>query len=207
MEQVKSKEETKRRLIEAVAHIFRTEGYAGLGVNKTARIAGVNKKLIYRYFGTFDRLIEAYVVETDYWVKFSESLRHLSTPQGMDETKHFIASVLKEQFQYFYTVKEMQQLILWEVSTDSDLMRSIHRTRESMGQELLEMTDKFFLNNKNNFRAIAALMVGGIYYTILHSRFNGGKFAGIDLKTESGRQSILQAIDDMVSSAFERSAH
>jgi len=206
MEHNKNKENTKRRLIDAVAHVFRTEGYAGLGVNKISRIAGVNKKLIYRYFKSFDRLVEAYVVETDYWMKFAECMRHLPLPEGMEETQHFIASALKEQFKYFYAEPEMQQLILWEVSTDSELMRSIHRTRESMGQDLLELTDPYLSENKVNFRAVAALLVGGIYYTILHSRFNGGKFADVDLKTDSGRKAILQAIDDIVELVFERSA-
>lgn|GEM_PF-1670658 len=43
---MKNKEETKRKLITAVAHIFRTEGYRGLGVNKVAKLAGVSKKLM-----------------------------------------------------------------------------------------------------------------------------------------------------------------
>lgn len=50
----KNKEQTKRRLIDAVGEIFRTSGYPGLGVNKVAKAAGVSKELIYRYFGSFD---------------------------------------------------------------------------------------------------------------------------------------------------------
>ncbi len=40
---LKNKELTKRKLIEAVSFIIRTEGYTGLGVNKIARQAGVHK--------------------------------------------------------------------------------------------------------------------------------------------------------------------
>ena len=53
-------------------------------------------------------------------------------------------------------------------------MRRIHRTRGLMGQQLLEITDEHLATEVVNFRAIAALLVGGIYYTILHSRHNGG---------------------------------
>lgn len=49
-EAYENKENTKRKLIYAVGEIFKTEGPSGLGVNKVARIAGVNKKLFYRYF-------------------------------------------------------------------------------------------------------------------------------------------------------------
>ena len=83
---MKNKEETKRKLVAAVAHIFQTEGYVGLGVNKVAKLAGVSKKLIYRYFGSFERLIEAYVMETDYWMQFSAELRQLTTPKDIEGT-------------------------------------------------------------------------------------------------------------------------
>ncbi|MCQ6959110.1 TetR/AcrR family transcriptional regulator [Mucilaginibacter aquariorum] len=43
---MRDKEQTKRKLINAVAQVFKNEGYAGLGVNKIARLAGTDKKLI-----------------------------------------------------------------------------------------------------------------------------------------------------------------
>ncbi|MEO7215153.1 MAG: TetR/AcrR family transcriptional regulator [Mucilaginibacter sp.] len=196
------KEQTKRKLIAAVAHIFRTEGYAGLGVNKVAKLAGVSKKLIYRYFRSFERLVEAYVIETDYWMQFSGELRQLTVPKDMDGTKRLISHILKNQFLYFQADKEMQQLILWELSSNSDLMRSIHRTREMMGQQVLEMADPYLNKSSINFRAIAALIVGGIYYTILHTRYNGGLFTDLDLSTDTGREDILTAIDQLVNIAF-----
>lgn len=199
----KNKEQTKRKLIEAVAVIFRTEGYRGLGVNKVAKLAGVHKKLIYRYFGGFEQLVEAYVVETDYWMQFADNMKQLSVPKDLAETKRLIGYVLKNQFLYFQSNKEMQQLILWELSTDSNLMRSIHRTREAMGQQLLELTDPYFAKSQINFRAVAALLVGGIYYTILHTHHNGGMFSDVNLATETGKNDILKAIDQILNLLFE----
>jgi AcrR family transcriptional regulator len=49
--QIKNKELTKRKLIDAVGEVFPKEGHTGLGVNKVAKQAGVTKKLIYDYFG------------------------------------------------------------------------------------------------------------------------------------------------------------
>ncbi|SDH48073.1 TetR/AcrR family transcriptional regulator [Mucilaginibacter gossypii] len=199
---MKNKDETKRKLIMAVSHIFQTEGYRGLGVNKVAKLAGVSKKLIYRYFGGFERLVEAYVMETDYWMQFSGELRQLTVPKDLEGTKRLISHILKNQFLYFQSDKAMQELILWELSSNSDLMRSIHRTREMMGQQVLEMADPYLNNPSVNFRAIAALLVGGIYYTILHTRHNGGLFTDIDLSTDSGREDILKAIDQVIDMAF-----
>ena len=199
----KNKEQTKRKLIEAVAVIFRTEGYRGLGVNKVAKLAGVHKKLIYRYFGGFEQLVEAYVVETDYWMQFADHMRQLTLPKDINETKNLIGHLLKNQFLYFQADEQMQQLILWELSTNSNLMRSIHRTREAMGQQFLELTDQYFSKSTVNFRAVAALLVGGIYYTILHTRHNGGMFSDVNLATETGQQEILDAIDQILNKLFE----
>jgi AcrR family transcriptional regulator len=194
----KDKESTKKKLIAAVGDIFRTEGYHGLGVNKVARMAGVDKKLIYRYFGNIDGLIEAYVVETDYWMMFFKKMRTLEVPKNGDQVRRLLTSVLQDQFAYFLKDKEMQRLILWELSVKSPLMRSIHETRELMGKQLLDMTEPYLKNKTTNFRAVAALLVGGIYYIILHTRVHGGKFTDVDLSTDMGLNEILNAIEEVV---------
>jgi len=71
-----------------------------------------------------------------------------------------------------------------------------------MGQKFLEMTDSHFKESKVNFRPIAALLVGGIYYTILHTIFNGSSFTDMDINSEEGRQSILVAIEQIVHWAY-----
>jgi len=198
----RNKELTKRKLIDAVGEIFRKEGHTGLGVNKVARLAGVSKKMIYKHFnGSFNNLIEEYILETDYWMIFGDRVQELIDNQSSSSQK-LITDILQNQFRYFYLDKQMQKLILWEVSTDSELMRSIHRTREATGQKLLELTDQHFAGTGINFRAVAALLVAGIYYTILHTRFNGGVFSDIDLSTEEGREEMLRAIEMIVGWAY-----
>ena len=198
----RNKELTKRKLIDAVGEIFRKEGHTGLGVNKVARLAGVSKKMIYKHFnGSFNNLIEEYILETDYWMIFGDRVQELIDNQSSSSQK-LITDILQNQFRYFYLDHQMQKLILWEVSTDSKLMRSIHRTREATGQKLLELTDQHFAGTGVNFRAVAALLVAGIYYTILHTRFNGGFFSDIDLSTEEGREEMLRAIEMIVGWAY-----
>lgn len=201
--QVKNKELTKRKLIDAVGEIFRTEGHTGLGVNRVAKKAGVTKKLIYDYFERdFNNLVEAYIVETDYWMAFADRVQQLVDDHAYTDNQKLITDILQNQFRYFYLDKQMQKLILWEVSTNSPLMRSIHNARESMGQKLFELTDAHFKNTGVNFRAVAGLLVAGIYYTILHTRFNGGVFSDIDVSTEAGREEMLKAIEMIVGWAY-----
>lgn len=199
----KDKENTKRKLIEAVGEIFHTQGFREIRISKVARYAGVDRKLVYRYFGNLNNLIEAYIVENDYWMLFSEHLKSLFKEVQLPDNKALITQILQEQFKFFYAEKEMQQLILLELNETNAMMRSIHNARESLGQGLLETTDAHFENTKVNFRAVAALLVGGIYYIVLHTRTNGHKFAGLDLKTDEGMNAIMETIKMIVDWAYQ----
>jgi len=82
-------------------------------------------------------------------------------------------------------------------------MKSIHNARESMGQKLLATTDEHFSGTKVNFRAIGALLVGGIYYSVLHTLHNGGTFSDLDLTSNEGQKQIVIAIEQIVGWAYD----
>ena len=199
---MKDKEATKRKLIDAVGVIIKRDGFSTLKISTIAKVAEVDRKLIYRYFGGLNHLIEAYIVENDYWLLFSEKMKTMLEQKEFTGSEQIITAILQNQFNFFVSQKEMQRLILWELSANSPMMRSIHNARESMGQKFLEMTDSHFKESKVNFRPIAALLVGGIYYTILHTIFNGGSFTDMDINSEEGKQSMLVAIEQIVHWAY-----
>jgi AcrR family transcriptional regulator len=200
----KNKAETKRRLILAVGEIVKEEGFSGLKISTIAKKAEVDRKLIYRYFGGLNYLIESYVVENDYWMLFADNMKKMIQESKFTSSEQLITAVLQNQFKFFFTEKDMQRLILWELSADSPLMRSIHNVRETMGQKFLELTDLHFKDSTVNFRAVAALLVGGIYYTVLHTKFIGGNFTDLDIATEDGQTEILKAIEQIVAWAYKQ---
>ncbi|WP_183574660.1 TetR/AcrR family transcriptional regulator [Mucilaginibacter sp. X5P1] len=195
---MKSKENTKRKLIWAIGEIIRIDGFDSLSASKVARKAEVDRKLINRYFGGLTQLIEAHIVENDYWMLFADHINGIIKSNIYPGSKELITAVLQNQFSYFISEKDMQRLILWELTTDSPLMKSIHNARESMGQKILELTDEHFQKSNINFRAIGALLVGGIYYTVLHTIYNGSKFADLNISSEEGQKEILKAIEQIV---------
>lgn len=199
---MKNKENTKRKLIDAVGEIIRQHGFKFIRISKVAQLAGVDRKLIYRYFGNLDNLIEAYITENDYWMIFADHLKTLLKDQDVSDNKALVIQILQEQFKFFYAEKKMQGLILMELSEKNTLMHSIHNARESLGQQFFEKTDAHFKNSDVNFRAVAALLVGGIYYMILHTRNNGYNFSGINLNTQEGINSVLETVARIVEWAY-----
>lgn len=199
----KNKELTKKKLILSVGTIIRKNGYSGLGVNAIAKEAGVDKKLIYRYFGDVNKLIETYVIEKDYWLSLDHRAEEaLEAITKKDDLALMVSSLLENQLEFFYTAEEMQKLILWQISERVDLLNSICKVREDFGEKVFEKADKYFKSSNVNFRAVSALLVGGIYFMVLHAKKNDSKACGIDINSTEGRKEIIKAIRQIVTWSF-----
>lgn len=194
----RNKERTKLKLIDAVGEIIRTQGYTKLGVNNIATTAGVSKKLIYRYFETADKLIETYVRSRDYWMGFEHQAGELVDQHRSDHGRRLIETVLKNLYEHMSEVPETQKIILWEISEHSNLMREISERREAFGSEVFALTDSFFEGTSVDIRAISGLLLGGIYYQILHSNATGGSFCEIKNDQEERKKRLFQSIESIL---------
>jgi len=199
----RNKEQTKRKLLQAVGEIIVEKGYSGLGVNKIANKAGVDKKLIYRYFGDGNALVEAYILEKDYWLGFAGKIQEFNDVKTPDKAKEIISTVLERQFTFFYEEKEMQRLILEELTSKSAMIASICNIRGNIGASLLKLTDPHFKGSGVSFRGVSALLVSGIYYLVLQARINGGTICGLDINALSGREEIVRTIRHIIQWAYE----
>jgi AcrR family transcriptional regulator len=204
---MKNKEYTKRKLIDAVGEVLLAHGFKGVRISKVANVAGVDRKLVYRYFGNLDGLIEAYIIENDYWMIFGNHSRSLFKDQHGVNGKAMVKQILQEQFNFFIREEKMQALILMELSVSNPLVQSIHNVRENLVQQFYRQTDAYFKGSKVNFRAVAALLVGGIYYVILHTKHIGHAFGGVDLKRDEGRLSIFEAMSNIIDWAYAAAAN
>ena len=198
---MKDKELTKRKLIDAVGTVIRTNGFEAIRVSKVAREAGVDRKLVYRYFGNINNLTEAYISENDYWMLFADQLKRLSRDVNEKDSRAFMTKIMKELFRFFIEEPEMQRIILMELSGAAPV-RSIPNLRETISEELLGRTDDHFKSSAVNFRAVSALLVGGIYYIVLHTRKNGHHFADLNLKTDEGMKALMSTVEQIIDWAF-----
>jgi AcrR family transcriptional regulator len=194
-----------KRLIAAVGEILKEKGYTGLGINKVALQAGVSKELIYRYFDGMNNLLKTYITSKDYWLPV---LAHLNKNEltGEGDIQQLFTGLMQEQFHFFYNEPEMQKFILWQISESNSVMRSISDRRESEGAKLLALTNDHFKNSPVNFRAIIALLLGGIYYVVLHASTNKSTVAGIDVNIERDRKEVLKAIEQILGWAWDAAA-
>ncbi|QKJ28399.1 TetR/AcrR family transcriptional regulator [Mucilaginibacter mali] len=196
------KERSMQRLMEAVGCVIKEKGYSGLGPTNIAKAAGLNKRLIYFYFGTVDNLIEQYVRSKDYFAGASNGANQLLEQNKASGTCKLLESLLINQLEHFYNNEEMQKIILWQISQKSQIMYEVAETREQLGAHFFELADKELDRAKVDLRAVAGLLVGGIYYMVLHAKSNDSLFCQIDVNTKEGIERIKSAISTILADTY-----
>jgi len=198
------KEKTKRKIIDAVGVIIKRDGFKGLGVRAVAREANVHHSLINTYFGSLDSLVEIYIRGKDYWTIPETSSNNSLTTSANPDTRQILQDLLLNQLQYFSKEEEMQKIILWQISERSKIMFEVAEEREKLGAEFFKLADPFFEGTDVDLRAVAGLLVGGIYYMVLHAKSNDSLFCQIDLNSEAGIERIKKAISIILEDAYSR---
>src|ERR1700761_5667911 len=194
-------DERRLKLIEAVGETLKEKGYESLGLNKIAAQAGVSKPMVYEYYGSLNGLLKAYIAGKDSWVPYLESLELPEQPTA-EELKDCFIKMLQDQFLFFHQEKEMQRLVHWQIRGYNPLMRATCEAREREGARLLKLTDDHFRGSGISLKAVLAMIVGGVYYNVLHDSAGLGTMAGIDLKNEKDFEVVLKTIAQIVGWAF-----
>ncbi|MCX8532426.1 TetR/AcrR family transcriptional regulator [Chryseobacterium luquanense] len=198
---IRDKEKTKQKLLNAVGKILKTKGYSGLMVSKIAAVAGFDKKLIYEYFGSTDKLIDEYIRSQDYWSKFEAG----DDVDLSDGGKELSKMAIVNQFESLKKNKELQKILVWEMSESRPILKKILDQREEVGEVLFKnITDPHFGDKSEEYRAITALLIAGSYHLNLYTGHNGSTFCGIDMKSEEGRKKIEKAIVDIIDFAYNK---
>jgi len=195
-------DEKKAKLIGAVGDILKEDGCHSLGLNKIILRAGVSKPMVYEYFGSLNGLLKAYIVQKDSWLAYFESLQLPEYPTT-EELKGCFIKMLQDQFWFFQGDKEMQKLVLWQISEFNPLMRATCEAREREGVRLLELADGHFRRSGISLKAVMGMLVGGIYYNVLHDTAGLGTMAGVDIRNQKDFDTMLKTIAQVIDWAFQ----
>jgi AcrR family transcriptional regulator len=193
---VRDRQITSRRLISAVGSILAKKGFKGVGVNAVAREAGVDKVLIYRYFGGLEGLVAAFGKAGDFWPSSLELA-------GGDIYK-FSQMPLEERLSAFGAnfIRSLQKrpltqaIMAWEIIEPNELTDELERVRE---ESILEFFQMFFIkdNTKVDLQAIVMLIGAGVSYLVLRSK-TIDFYGGIEIGSEKGWKRLQDGIDQIV---------
>lgn len=197
---IKNKERTKKRFLDAVGKLLKSKGYSALKVNAIASVAGLDKKLIYDYFGGTDRLIDEYVSTQDFWSNVQYEEKDVDLKDGGQSLSK---ALLLAQFDYVFKNRELQKIILWGLSEKRKSLKRLADNREKEGEVVFQaICDPHFGDKATLYRAITALLVSGIYYLDIYASSNNNTFCGLDLTKQEGRKAVQDAISFVIDKAY-----
>ena len=193
---IRDKKITSRRLINAVGSLLAKKGFVSVGVNAVAREAGVDKVLIYRYFGGLEGLIAAFAKEGDFWPSALElaggDLQKFSQ-MPLDER---LSSFGSNFFQALKKRPVTQAIMAWEMIEPNGLTEELERIRE---EGIMEFFKMFFTKEEINFdlQAVIMLFGAGISYLVIRSN-HIDVFGGLELNSDEGWKRMEKAFENII---------
>lgn len=193
---IRNREMTRQRLIDAVGTVLAEVGFKHLGVNQVAREAGVDKKLIYRYFGGLPNLIAEYGKTIHFWPS-AEELLGADRPRAASMLPHELMSLFfKRYLRAILSRPQTLEILAWEAIERNELTKPLEDIRARSALEFFELMGSDPPEDVD-LTAFVIIMAGAMNFLAVRSRFHR-TLGGVDLQSEAGWKRIDQTVDRIV---------
>lgn len=195
---------TEERILAAVGEVLAREGFAAVGVNAIAKQAGVDKVLIYRYFGGLPELLRTWGASGRFWPRVADLLG--SDPQAL------LALAPADRYARFFRhfIDELRvrpltlEVLAAEVVERNELTEILEAEREAWGDEATRLLGGEAFAARPFMRGVSLLLVAGVQYLALRSR-KIRVFGGVDLRSDDGWDELKRSIDELANRLFASS--
>lgn len=190
---------TEQTILDAIGRLILRDGLAGVGVNALAREAGIDKVLIYRYFGDLDGVYEAYAERGDFWWQIGDMLA--ATDDAPD-----LPSALKLGLRFH--AREMRRrpvtlaVMAAETTNRTPLTIALETVREKRSLDLFEqILARYPGSNDIDVAALIGLLSAAIVYLTVRSR-SIKHYSGVEVGSMAGWERLFKTVDLMIDGVF-----
>jgi AcrR family transcriptional regulator len=177
-------EGTKERLVEAAERVLVRDGHRSVGVNAVAAECGVDKVLIYRYFGGLPQLLEKVRERQKMWPALGE---HADGARSLDSALGGALLAIARELRENPLVREAA---LWDGAESNPLTDGLAAAREREMDELLEsLRSRFRVPAYLDVQALVALLAAGLLHYSTRPT-DSTKLFGIDPTSEADWQRL-----------------
>jgi AcrR family transcriptional regulator len=185
----RDRQATRERVLDAVGRLLAREGFGSLGVNAVAREAGVDKVLIYRYFGGLEALLEAWGRTNVLGAGRRNGDDSGAAASPADRAAAFLSAYVRD----LRESPEALEVMRWELVEDNALTRRLAEVRETEGfADLRALGLPKAKAAAVDLPAVAAVLTAGLLHLALRAR-SAPEWLGIPLRTDEGWARIERA--------------
>jgi AcrR family transcriptional regulator len=185
---VRGAEGTKERLIDAAERLLVRGGHGAVGVNAVAAECGVDKVLIYRYFGGLPQLLQCVGERRRLWPELSARTDgSASLGAALRDPLLAIAHEMREN-------PALRETTLWERAESNPLTETLAAERERALNELLEsLRERFRVPAYLDLQVLFAILAAGLVH-LSTRRQESAKLFGIDPDSDDDWRRIEKMI-------------
>ena len=187
----RDRETTERRLLDTIGQMINESGFEKIGINAVANQSGVSKILIYRYFGSVEGLMAAYIRQHDFWINFPQEL------PDRNQLQAFLKNMFKEQIEQLRSNQTLKRLYRWALSSDNEMIVKLREQREKAGMQRLAKISELTGYPQEELAPLATLLTASITYLVMLEEFCP-VYNGIPLNNDTGWRQIIQGIDTLI---------
>ena len=192
----RNRDDTSARLLAAVGEVLARDGFAALGVNAVAKQAGVDKVLIYRYFGGLPELIQAWGESGRFWPSVDE----LVGPDRAAFLQLPLADRYARFFEHFIDGLRARPLTLEimaaEITERNELTAILETERENWGAEAARLLGDDVWDQHPALRGVTLLIVAGVQYLLVRSR-TIRLFGGLDIRSDRDWAALKASVREL----------
>ena len=187
----RDRETTERRLLDTIGQMITESGFEKIGINAVASQSGVSKILIYRYFGSVEGLMAAYIRQHDFWINFPQELPDRS------QLPTFLKNMFKEQIEQLRSNPTLKRLYRWELSSDNAIVMTLREQREKAGMQRLTKISEPTGYSLEELAPLATILTASITYLVMLEEFCP-VYNGIPLNKDAGWKQIIEGINTLI---------
>jgi len=192
---------TEKLILAAVGEVLAREGFKGIGVNAIAAEAGVDKVLIYRYFGGLPELLKAWGESGRFWPDLQELFgpdpaAFHALPMAQRYTRfvdHFIDGLRARPL----TLAVMAA----EVTERNALTAILEAEREAWGEQVGRVMAGPEAARRPELPGVTLLLIAGVQYLLVRS-LQIRVFGGIDLRSDAGWNTLKASVHALAATLF-----
>lgn len=191
----RSKADIEDAIHRAAVSQIKKKGFSLALVTDIVKRAKIEPIVFYNRYKNLDEFYDQFVKEYDYWLTdlVRDDLNEANSEEGF-------SNLLEKLMNNLLGEEIMTELLRWEIAEGNHITERTARLRE---MHAAEMTNTYLQSHPTpdyDIVAITSLLVGGIYYMILHK--DRSSLGGIDINTNAGKRRVIKAIRAIASMLF-----
>lgn len=189
---------TRKKILEAAEEIFANKGLAGARVDEIAKMAGVNKRMIYAYFESKENLyVTVLKIVYSRLAELEKTIDSLASPE--DAVRKFIQGY----FKFLNDNPNFVSLVLWEnlnkaVFIDlSEAVKIKHPAVEAI-RAIVRIGKKYNVFKESASVDEIVMAVNMFCFSYFSNRYTMPKLLGVNLYDKESIESYCNMVSDMI---------